>query len=115
MLILGEVALAMGNASRAKQRLQWVCTTNPRSVGAWYLRGYIAWKSGYSGQARQMLQRARAARGKEWKPFGSVMEGDVHRRMHAEAAFLSPYWEQWDGAPEPAKAFKSLSAFLVFR
>jgi hypothetical protein len=62
-----------------------------------------------------MLEKARAARGKEWKPGGSVMEGDVHRRMHAEAAFLSAYWERWDGTPEPAKAFKSLSAFLVFR
>jgi len=115
MLILGELALALGNAPSAEQRLRWVCTTNSRAVGAWYLRGYLAWKRGDSLQARQMLEKARAARGKEWKPGGSVMEGDVHRRMHAEAAFLSAYWERWDGTPEPAKAFKSLSAFLVFR
>ncbi len=112
MLILGEVALAMGRTAVAQQRLQWVCTTNPRAVGAWFLRGYLAWKAGDAAGARRMLEGAAAARGREWKPAGSVMEGDVRRRMYTEAAFLSPYWEAWNGNTEPKKAYIKLASFL---
>ena len=112
MLVLGEVALAMGHTAAAEQRLLWVCTTNSGAVGAWFLRGYIAWTAGDDTKAREMLAKARVARGPEWKPRGSVAEGDVRRRMHTEAAFLSTYWDRWDGGPEPARAFDALAAFL---
>jgi lipopolysaccharide biosynthesis regulator YciM len=86
MLILGEVAIAMGDAAKAERRLEWVCSTNARAVGAFFLRAYIAWK-----------------------------KGDVRRQMHAEAAFLSSYWLRWDGSLEPTKAFDKLAAFLSSR
>ena len=115
MLILGEVAVAMGNTAAADQRLRWVCSSNAKAVGAYFLRGYIAWKDGNRSEARSLLERASAARGTEWKPKGSVLEGDVNRRMHAEAAFLSSYWDRWDGSLDPGKAFEPLRAYLAGR
>ncbi len=46
LLVLGEVALMQGKPDLARQRLEWATTTNPKAVGGFYLRGYIAWKRG---------------------------------------------------------------------
>jgi tetratricopeptide (TPR) repeat protein len=112
LLILGEVALARGDAGTAAGRFEAVSRANPRSVGSLFLRAYLAWKRGDAAQARRLLQAAHAARGRDWKPPGSVAEGDVRRRMHAEGTYLSQFWEHWDGSPDPAKAFAPLAAFL---
>ncbi len=115
MLILGELAVVLGDRATAERRLESVCRTNPRAVGAFYLRGYLAWKSGDRTRARELLEMARSARGRDWKPNGTVAEGEVHRQMHVEAALLSSYWDSWDGSPDPDKAFDKLAGSTVLR
>jgi hypothetical protein len=61
-------------------------------------------------QASAMLTAARNARGPDWKPSGSVLEGDVQRRMYSEAGFL--FERQWDGSQDPSHAFGQLDAYL---
>lgn len=62
-----------------------------------YFRGFIAWKREDSWQALASLNAARHARGPDWKPSGSVLEGDVQRRMYSESGFLNAFERQWDG------------------
>jgi hypothetical protein len=59
-----------------------------------------------------MLMAARDARGPDWKPSGSVLEGDVQRRMYSEAGFLNLFERQWDGSPDPSHAYAQLDAYL---
>ena len=48
----------------------------------------------------------------DWKPSGSMLEGDVQRRMYSESGFLNVFERQWDGAPDPAHAYSALDAYL---
>lgn len=112
LLLLGQVALAGGNLSEAAQYFSHACQANPRAANAWYFRGYIAWKQADSNQSSTMLIRAREARGRDWKPPGSALEGDVQRRMYNEAGFLTIFEQQWDGSPSPSTAFGQLDAYL---
>jgi hypothetical protein len=77
------------------------CRTNPKAVGGYFLRGYLAWKNNYLPRARDLLLAAKNARGKDWKPAGSAAEGDVRARMHAEGSVLSSIWETWNGDSDP--------------
>ena len=115
LLILGEIALVKGDAKTAQQRLDLACRTNPRAVGGFFLRGYLAWKRGEKGAARELLKTAQAARGKDWKPRGTVAEGDVLAKMHSESTLLSAVWDTWDGGPDPVKAYRPLESFLKRR
>jgi tetratricopeptide (TPR) repeat protein len=112
LLLLGEVALARGDLDKARERFELACRANPRASGALFLRGYIAWRRGDANRAAELLASAQAARGKEWKPKGSVAEGDVERRMHRESGFLSLFWEAWDGGQNAASAYAPLAAYL---
>lgn len=113
LLLMGEVSIAKGDLSEAARRFELACRANPRAGGALFLRGYIAWRRGDSKQAASLLAAAQATRGKEWKPKGSVAEGDVQRRMYRESGFLNMFWEEWDGSAAPAKAFAGLNAFVT--
>lgn len=113
LLLMGEVSIAKGDLSEAARRFELACRANPRAGGALFLRGYIAWRRGDSKQAASLLAAAHATRGKEWKPKGSVAEGDVQRRMYRESGFLNMFWEEWDGSAAPAKAFAGLNAFVT--
>jgi hypothetical protein len=115
LLVLGEIALARGDLGLADQRFTLACRTNPKAVGGMYLRAYIAWKRGEAAQARELLLAAHAARGKEWKPKGSAMEGDVQRRMHVDGTLFSQVRDSWDGAAEPEKALARLDGELRSR
>jgi tetratricopeptide (TPR) repeat protein len=112
LLLIGQVALAEGNLQEAEQHFAHACQTNPRAVIAWFLRAYIAWKRRDSRQASAMLATARDARGRDWKPAGSALEGDVQRRMYSESGFLSVFEELWDGSPAPKSAFGQLDSYL---
>ncbi|MGB5880785.1 MAG: tetratricopeptide repeat protein, partial [Thermoanaerobaculia bacterium] len=115
LLVLGEIALMRGDRALADERLAQATRTNPKAVGGFFLRGYIAWKDGESADAGRHREAALAARGPEWKPEGTVAEGDVASRMHREVTPLSLYWESWDGTPDPQTAFADLDSYLVSR
>ncbi|MCP4660400.1 MAG: tetratricopeptide repeat protein [bacterium] len=112
LLVLGELALMRGDEELAEQRLEWACRTNPRAVGGFFLRAYLAWKRGDRDQVRKLLRDAAQARGEEWKPEGTVAEGDVARRMHREETPLARFWKGWDGGVDAASTFDSLDSFL---
>jgi len=113
LLLLGEIALLRGDPITAAQRLDLACRTNPRAVGGYFLRGYIAWNSNHVEQARDLLTSAKNARGKDWKPAGTVAEGDVRARMYAEGSVLSSCWESWDGSIDPPTAYAPLRTKLA--
>jgi tetratricopeptide (TPR) repeat protein len=112
LLVLGEVAMLRGNFEEADDHLARATYTNPRAVGGFFLRAYMAWKRGDESAARKLLETAQAARGPDWKPEGTTAEGDVGRQQHREETPLSRFWESWDGAIEPGLAFAGLDARL---
>ena len=112
LVLLGQVALAQGDLAAADQNLTHACQANSRAVNAWFLRGYIAWKRGDARSSSEFLTAARKARGPDWKPTGSVLEGDVQRRMFSESGFLTLFETQWSGAADPRRAYVQLDAYL---
>jgi tetratricopeptide (TPR) repeat protein len=112
LLALGDVALMRGQSAVARQRLTAVCQTNPRAAGGFFLLGYLRWKQADAAGARDFLQEARTALGPEWKPAGATAEGDVAKKAYAETTPLSRFWQAWDGALVPARAYARLDAYL---
>jgi enediyne biosynthesis protein E4 len=111
--LLGQVALALGDFKLAEDYFLRVCQANPRAANAWFLRGYVAWARQDAKQASALLVAARETRGRDWKPKGSVLEGDVRQRMFSESGFLNVFEEEWDGSPNPAHAYAKLNAYLL--
>ena len=111
-LVLGQIALMRGDIDSALQNFEWNTGTNPRSTGGFYLQGYLAWKRGDKQISAGFLEKALGTRGEDWKPEGTVAEGDVAQRMHKEVSPLSIYWEQWDGGLDPDLAFSDLDRYL---
>ena len=112
LLALGEVDLLLGDTADAEERLEWACRTNPRAVGGFFLRAYIAWRRGERAESVRLLEAAQRARGEEWKPEGAAAEGDVAAKMHREESPLARYWRAWNGDPDPDVAFAALSRRL---
>lgn len=112
LLLLSQVELGLGEYGAAEEHFMHVCQTNPRAANAWFLRGYIAWKRSELEQASAMLTAARDARGRDWKPAGAVLEGDVKRRMYSESGYLTVFEQQWDGSLELARAYGPLDSYL---
>ena len=82
------------------------------AANGWFFRGDIAWKGADAQQSSAMLATARNARGPDWKPTGSVPEGNVQQRMFSESGFLTVFEQQWEGSPDPSRAYASLDAYL---
>ena len=112
LLALGEIAILQGQTEIARQRLEWACNTNPRAVGGFFLRAYLAHRDGDRTTSTRLLRAAQSARGPEWKPRGAVAEGDVRQRMRVETSPLSRFWQSWDGLADPTVAFEPLESFL---
>jgi tetratricopeptide (TPR) repeat protein len=112
LVLLGQVALALGDFATAEQHFIHVCQANPKAANVWFLRGYIAWKRQDLRQSSEMLNAARNARGRDWKPAGAALEGDVQHRMYNESGFLNVFEKQWDGSPEPAHSYDQLDLYL---
>jgi tetratricopeptide (TPR) repeat protein len=112
LVLLGQVALALGDYKAAEQHLAHACQANARATNAWFLRGYVAWKKQDLKHAEAMLASVRLARGPDWKPAGSVLEGDVRQRMYSESGFLNVFEKQWDGKTPPATAYRELDHYL---
>lgn len=115
LLLLGEVALLKGDANAAAQRLELAGRTNPRAVGGYFLRGYLAWKVSDWRRAQELLIAAKDARGKDWKPAGTVAEGDVRARMYAEGSILSSFWDEWAGSTDPLTVYRPMDIALKRR
>jgi tetratricopeptide (TPR) repeat protein len=112
LVLLGQVALAQGDFALAEQHFAHACQANPRAANVWFLRGYIAWKQQDFRRASEMLTAARTARGRDWKPVGAALEGDVQHRMYNESGFLNVFETQWDGSSEPAHSYGQLDLYL---
>jgi len=112
LLALAEIEILSGHPDAARERLEWACRTNPRAVGGFFLRAYLAHSEGDSAASAELLRAAQAARGPEWKPLGAVAEGDVRETMHVEISPLARFWESWDGGSDPDAAFARLRSFL---
>jgi enediyne biosynthesis protein E4 len=112
LVLLGQVTLALGNLPTAEQHFAHACQANPRAANVWFLRGYIAWKQHDFRRASEMLTTARTARGRDWKPAGAALEGDVQHRMYSESGFLNVFEKQWDGSLEPARSYDQLDLYL---
>jgi len=112
LVLLGEVLLAEGNFAEADRDFAHVLQANPRAANACYFRGYIAWKQGDTRQSAATLTQAKSALGPDWKPAGSVLEGDVRRRMYSESGFLGVFVQQWNGDAKPSLAYAGLDAYL---
>ncbi len=112
LVLLGQVALAEGKSEEADQDFAQACLANSHAASAWFLRGYIAWKRHDLHRASEMLAAARAARGRDWRPRGSVLEGDVQHLMYQESGFLNVFEQGWDGSTVPKLAYRKLDSYL---
>jgi len=112
LLLLAEVELTLGNFGAAQNHLTHVCQANPRAADAWFLRGYIAWKRHEKHETLTMLEATRTARGRDWKPAGSVAEGDVNGRMFRESGFLNVFEEQWNGSMQSDNTYVPLDSYV---
>ncbi|MBL8222203.1 MAG: hypothetical protein JNL62_23405 [Bryobacterales bacterium] len=113
LLLLAEIEMLRGNHAAAHQRLRSVVQTNHRAASAYFLLAYLDSRSGRKDKAAANLAATVQARGPEWKPKGSVNEGDVQHRMHEDTSLLGSYAEAWDGKSDPSRAFNSLSRRLA--
>jgi hypothetical protein len=114
-LLLAEIALLRGDLSAAGRCFHNACQANPRAAGGLYLGAYVSWKQHDKTASANLLAAAKKALGPEWKPKGSVSEGDVRRRMDRDAGLLASFWQAWPGSVEPDSAFGKLDAYLQSR
>jgi tetratricopeptide (TPR) repeat protein len=111
-LVLGEVELLRGDPAAARQRLEWVVRSNPQSGEAFFVLGYLDWREGNAAAASEQLERARGTRTEEWKPAGSVAEGEVRSRMHTDETPFVSFFEAWPGSTNPTEAYAALDAHV---
>lgn len=66
----------------------------------------------HARQASADLSAAHNTLGHDWKPSGSVLEGDVQHRMYSESGFFNVFEQQRDGSRDLALAYAPLDAYL---
>lgn len=115
LLLLAEIELLRGNAARSRTHLERVVRSNHRAALAHFLLAYLDSQSGGAAARKAHLEATVRARGPEWKPKGSVHEGDVQQRMHEETSLLASYADRWDGQQDPRAAFAALQGRLLAR
>ncbi len=76
MMLLGEVLMLEGKLGEARRWFESALRTNPRSVEAPFLVGYLTWESGDPGGALRFAQRAREAAKVQAPVKGVLSEGD---------------------------------------
>jgi Flp pilus assembly protein TadD len=115
LLVLGQVELLRGKSTEADDSFAKVCQTNPKAVGAFFLRAYLASKHGDFDSAQDLLKKTRQALGPDWRPKGATSEGDVQQKWHLEKTPLSRFWEDWNGSCDATTAFVGLDQYLRAR
>jgi predicted negative regulator of RcsB-dependent stress response len=73
---LGEVLIVRGATGEARRRLEDASRTNPKSVDAPFLAGYLCWEAGERAAAAEALARAGAAARTQAPIQGVLGEGD---------------------------------------
>jgi enediyne biosynthesis protein E4 len=73
---LGEVLIVRGAVDEARRRLEDAARTNPKSVDAAFLAGYLRWEAGERAAAAEALGRAGAAGQAPAPTKGVLGEGD---------------------------------------
>jgi tetratricopeptide (TPR) repeat protein len=76
MVRLGEVLMLEGEMGEARRWLESALGTNPRSVEAAFLLGYLDWEGGDEKAALRLAQRAREAATSQAPVKGVLSEGD---------------------------------------
>ena len=86
LLRLGQIALIQGNLPEAQSYFDAVTGSNFKSVEAYFLKGYIAWKQGAARRAEALFAEAvRQAQPNE-PPQGVLGEGDTKTNLMASGA-----------------------------
>lgn len=124
LLLLGEIKLIRGQLEAAALDFKAVTTSNFKSVDAYFLGGYIAWKTGDRQKAKDLFMTAvkyakpadaapQKVEGegdtKHGKGFGSVTSKSVFNKFIAELPSVQP--EQADQALQ--KAYIGVDALLT--
>jgi tetratricopeptide (TPR) repeat protein len=112
LLALGEIALLLGDPKTAGERFEKACRSNPQAASGFFFRAFLAWETGDPVEAEKLLSEVRRARGDEWKPDGSVAEGDTAARMHVERTPLARFVDAWDGSEGAEREFSDLRRHL---
>jgi len=73
---LGEIRIVRGDLAEAGALLEAACRTNPKSVEAAFLAGYLRWEAGRRDEAERFLQRARRGARPDAPAHGVLSEGD---------------------------------------
>ena len=104
-LWLGLAALLDGRTDQASRHLDRVLGSNPRSIPAVYLRGYILWAQGRTHEADRAVAEARALAAATGEPEG-LLEGETRGERPLFAGAMSCQWLedqlQWLRQPDPA-------------
>ncbi len=124
MLSLGEVMLIKGRMDEAAADFSSVTGSNFKSIEAYFLGGYVAWRKGRILEARELFGQAvkysqphdhKAAKvigegdTKPGKGFGHVTSKSIFRNYMTELPGIQP--EQLDSSLE--KAYRKLDAQLT--
>jgi tetratricopeptide (TPR) repeat protein len=96
---LGEVLLVSGRAAEAREWFEAALRTNPKSLEAAFLAGFVAWEQG-SAEAARLARRVHAAAALDAPVKGVLSEGDRKDARRAVAPPLeSPLGRLLFGAP----------------
>ncbi len=109
LLLRAEIELLQGNNTAAQGHLDRVIRSNQRSALAHFLLAYM---TPSAAAKKAHLDATAKARGPEWKPRGSVLEGDTKQLMHDETSLLGAYADAWDSKSDPQPQFAALARRL---
>jgi tetratricopeptide (TPR) repeat protein len=84
---LGEVALVAGRSAEARRWFESALRTNPKSVEAAFLAGYLGWEEGL--ETADLVRRVREAAKVEAPTKGVLSEGDRRDSQRAAAPPLA--------------------------
>ena len=102
-LWLGLLALLQDDLSGAREHFEHVLGSNPGSVPANYLLGYVSWSRGQTDAADEALTAAAASAVSVGESEIGLLEGDTRASRPLFAAAMSCYWleDQLSGLAQP--------------
>lgn len=127
LLLLGELALVMGDQKKAFERFSLVNRSNFRAVAGYYLRAYMHWKNQRIDEASKLLEKAFQQSIEPKVVPGIPGEGDTHPGFLLPPTTLSgkklikPFWKDLNSrqpeeriTPESLdREFRTLDDYLI--